>query len=249
MKKILVIVGTRPNFIKVTQFKKVALQHNYDLKIVHTGQHFDDKMAHIFFKQFKLTPDYFLDTTQGLGREELISEITTNIEKLINTTFKPDLMVVVGDVNSTLAGANAAKNCGIKLAHLESGLRSYDETMPEELNRILTDKISDYFFVTEQSGYDNLIGDGHTKSNIFFVGNTMIDTMVAFGKDIEASFILDDLKLSEKQFVLITMHRPATVDSKEGLLKLLDILVEVNKKYKIVFPVHPRTTKTLKRLV
>lgn len=248
MKKLLIVIGTRPNFIKVTQFKKVALQHNYDLKIVHTGQHFDDKMAHIFFKQFKLTPDYFLDTTQGLGREELISEITTNIEKLINNTFRPDLMVVVGDVNSTLAGANAAKNCGIKLAHLESGLRSYDETMPEELNRILTDKISDYFFVTEQSGYDNLIGDGHTKNSIFFVGNTMIDTMVAFGKDIEASFILDDLKLSEKQYVLITMHRPATVDNKEGLLKLLDILVEVNKKYKIVFPVHPRTTKNIEAL-
>nr|MBP7810670.1 UDP-N-acetylglucosamine 2-epimerase (non-hydrolyzing) [Bacteroidia bacterium] len=247
-KKILVVVGTRPNFIKVTQFKKVALQHNYDLKIVHTGQHFDDKMAHVFFKQFKLTPDYFLDTTPGLGRDELISEITMKIEKLINNTFKPDLMVVVGDVNSTLAGANAAKNCGIKLAHLESGLRSYDESMPEELNRILTDKISDYFFVTEQSGYDNLIGDGHTKNNIFFVGNTMIDTMVAFGKDIEASFILDDLKLSEKQFVLITMHRPATVDNKEGLLKLLDILVEVNKKYKIVFPVHPRTTKNIEAL-
>lgn len=247
-KKILIVIGTRPNFIKVTQFKKVALQHKCDLKIVHTGQHFDDKMANVFFKQFNLTPDYFLDTTQGLSREELISEITANIEKLINTTFKPDLMVVVGDVNSTLAGANAAKNCRIKLAHLESGLRSFDETMPEELNRILTDKISDYFFVTEQSGYDHLISEGHTKESIFFVGNTMIDTMVAFNKEIEASSILIDLKLTEKQFVLITMHRPATVDNAEGLKKLLDILVEVNKKYKIVFPVHPRTTKNIETL-
>jgi UDP-N-acetylglucosamine 2-epimerase (non-hydrolysing) len=245
MKKILVIIGTRPNFIKVTQFKKVALKNNHELKIVHTGQHFDDKMANVFFKQFNLTPDYFLDTTQGLGREELISEITKGIEKLIDTTFKPDLMVVVGDVNSTLAGANAAKNSGIRLAHLESGLRSFDETMPEELNRILTDKISDYFFVTEQSGYDHLISEGHTKESIFFVGNTMIDTMVAFNKEIEASSILSDLKLTEKEFVLITMHRPATVDNAEGLRKLLDILKEVNKKYKIVFPVHPRTTKNI----
>lgn len=248
MKKILVIIGTRPNFIKVTQFKKVALQNNYDLKIVHTGQHFDDKMANVFFKQFNLTPDYFLNTPQGLNREDLIAEITTQLENLIHSTYKPDLVVVVGDVNSTLAGANAAKKCGIKLAHLESGLRSYDETMPEEHNRILTDKITDYFFVTEQSGYDNLIGEGHTKNSIFFVGNTMIDTMVAFNKDIETSSILNDLNVKEKQFVLITMHRPATVDNKEGLLKLLEILTEVNKTYKIVFPVHPRTTKNIEAL-
>ncbi len=248
MKKILVIVGTRPNFIKVTQFKKVALQFNYDLKIAHTGQHFDDKMANVFFKQFNLTPDYFLDTTSGLSREDLLKEITSSLQNLIKTIFNPDLMIVVGDVNSTLAGANAAKNCGIKLAHLESGLRSYDETMPEELNRILTDKISDYFFVTEQSGYDNLITEGHTKNNVFFVGNTMIDTMVAFGKEIEASSILNDLKITEKNFVLMTMHRPATVDSREGLLKLLEILNEVSKTNKIVFPVHPRTTKNIESL-
>jgi UDP-N-acetylglucosamine 2-epimerase (non-hydrolysing) len=248
MKKILVIVGTRPNFIKVTQFKKVALQHHFDLKIVHTGQHFDDKMANVFFKQFNLVPDHFLDTKTNLVREELIQDITASLENLIKTTFKPDLMVVVGDVNSTLAGANAAKNCGIKLAHLESGLRSFDETMPEELNRILTDKITDYFFVTEQSGYDNLITEGHTKNNLFFVGNTMIDTMVAFGKEIETSSILQDLNLDEKNYVLMTMHRPATVDNKEGLLKLLEILDEVNKNYKIVFPVHPRTTKNIETL-
>lgn len=243
MKKILVIIGTRPNFIKVTQFKKEAVKHGHNLKLVHTGQHFDDKMANVFFKQFDLVPDYFLDTKQGLNREDLIAEITKHLEHLIKTTFKPDLIIVVGDVNSTLAGANAAKNCGVKLAHLESGLRSFDETMPEEHNRILTDKISDYFFVTEQSGYDHLINEGHTKGCIFFVGNTMIDTMVAFDKDIEASPILKNLAVKEQQFVLMTMHRPATVDSKEGLLKLLDILKEINKTYKIVFPVHPRTTK------
>ncbi len=244
-KKILVVVGTRPNFIKVTQFKKVAQENGYDLKIVHTGQHFDDKMADVFFKQFKLTPDHFLNIPQNLGREDLIKEITTALENLIKTTFTPDLVMVAGDVNSTLAGAYAAKNCNIKLAHVESGLRSYDDTMPEEHNRILTDKISDYFFVTEQSGSDNLISDGHAKDNIFFVGNTMIDTMVAFDKEIENSSVLTDLKVDPKQYVLITMHRPATVDNKDGLEKLLAILNEVNKKYKIIFPVHPRTTKNI----
>ncbi len=247
MKKILVIVGTRPNFIKVTQFKKAA-GSNFDLKIVHTGQHFDDRMANVFFKQFNLRPDFFLDTKPSLSRDELIKGITAALEDLINTKFKPELLVVVGDVNSTLAGAYAAKNCGIQLAHLESGLRSYDDTMPEEHNRVLTDKISDYFFVTEQSGYDNLIKDGHTKDQIFFVGNTMIDTMVAFSREIENSNILSRLKLTEKQFVLMTMHRPATVDNKEGLLKLFDILSEVNKTCKIVFPVHPRTTSNIEKL-
>ena len=248
MKKILVIVGTRPNFIKVTQFKRVAEQNKYDLRIVHTGQHFDDKMADVFFKQFKLTPDYFLNIPQNLNREQLIEAITKAIENLINTTFKPDLVAVVGDVNSTLAGAYAAKNCGLKLTHVESGLRSYDNTMPEEINRILTDEISDYFFVTEQSGFDNLINAGHTKNNVFFVGNTMIDTMVTFDKEIENSNVLANLKMDKQQYVLMTMHRPATVDNMEGLLKLLDILKEVNNKYKIVFPVHPRTTKNIEAL-
>jgi len=245
IKKILVVVGTRPNFIKVTRFKELAQKNDIDLKIVHTGQHFDDKMADVFFKQFKLTPDYFLNVPQNLGREELVHAIKLEIENLLNKTFTPDLVVVVGDVNSTLAGALAAKNCGIKLAHVESGLRSNDLTMPEEVNRIATDKISDYFFVTEQSGLDHLLVERGNNDHVYFVGNTMIDTMVAFEKEIENSSVLQDLSVSKKSFVLMTMHRPATVDSKEGLSKLLDVLLEVNKKYKIIFPVHPRTTKNI----
>ncbi|MBN8693170.1 MAG: UDP-N-acetylglucosamine 2-epimerase (non-hydrolyzing) [Bacteroidetes bacterium] len=244
-KKILVVVGTRPNFIKVTQFKRVAQQKNSELKIVHTGQHFDDKMADVFFRQFNLVPDFFLNIPQNLSREELIQTISKELIQLMQTQFKPDLLVVVGDVNSTLAGALAGKSLNIKLAHVESGLRSNDLTMPEEINRIETDKITDYFFVTEQSGLDNLKADGVKSENIFFVGNTMIDTMVAFKNEIEASPVLEDLNLKSKAFVLMTMHRPATVDSKEGLDKLLQILKEVNKTYKILFPVHPRTTKNI----
>lgn len=245
MKKILVVVGTRPNFIKVTQFKKAAANTSFDLKIVHTGQHFDDKMADVFFRQFNLTPDFFLNIPQNLSREELIGAINKALKDLMLATFKPDLMVVVGDVNSTLAGALAAKELNIKLAHIESGLRSNDLSMPEEINRIETDKITDYFFVTEQSGLDNLKTDGVADDRIFFVGNTMIDTMVAFNNEVERSCILEDLKLAKNAYVLMTMHRPATVDSKDGLNKLLAILSEVNKKYKIVFPVHPRTTKNI----
>ncbi len=245
-KKILVVIGTRPNFIKVTQFKKVVANYkNIDLKIVHTGQHFDHKMADVFFTQFNLIPDYFLNITTTASANTQIAEIMMKLEQLVITEFKPDLIMVVGDVNSTVAAAITANKLNIKIAHVESGLRSYDKTMPEEHNRIITDNITNYFLVTEQSGWDNLINDGVDERNLFFVGNTMIDTMVAFEKEIEESDILNTLQLEQKKYVLITMHRPATVDTKEGLRKLLDLLLHISKSYKIVFPVHPRTLKNI----
>lgn len=245
IKKILVVVGTRPNFIKVTQFKRVAQMEGLELKIVHTGQHFDDKMADVFFKQFNLIPDYFLNIVTKASAETQIAEINQSLEKLIKTQFQPDLLVVVGDVNSTLAGAQVANKLKIKLAHVESGLRSFDNTMPEEVNRILTDKMSDLFFVTEQSGLDNLKNENVDSKKVFFVGNTMIDTMVAHEKQIESSNVLEEFKLEKNKFVLMTMHRPATVDDKAGLEKLLALLQEVSSKYKIIFPVHPRTIKNM----
>jgi UDP-N-acetylglucosamine 2-epimerase (non-hydrolysing) len=245
-KKILVVIGTRPNFIKVTQFKKVVENYkNIDLKIVHTGQHFDHKMADVFFTQFNLIPDYFLNITTTASANTQIAEIMMKLEQLVITEFKPDLIMVVGDVNSTVAAAITANKLNIKIAHVESGLRSYDKTMPEEHNRIITDNITNYFLVTEQSGWDNLINDGVDERNLFFVGNTMIDTMVAFEKEIEESDILNTLQLEQKKYVLITMHRPATVDTNEGLRKLLDLLLHISKSYKIVFPVHPRTLKNI----
>ena len=245
-KKVLVVIGTRPNFIKVTQFKRVAAQYdNLDLKIVHTGQHFDAKMADVFFTQFNLIPDYFLNISTTVSANGQIAEIMVKLETLINTSFKPDLLMVVGDVNSTLAAAITANKLGIKIAHVESGLRSNDKTMPEEHNRILTDNITNYFLVTEQSGYDNLIAEKTPSDSIYFVGNTMIDTLVAFNKEIEASDVLEQLQLDAKQYVLMTMHRPACVDNKEGLLKLLQLITYLSKTTKIVFPVHPRTLKNM----
>jgi UDP-N-acetylglucosamine 2-epimerase (non-hydrolysing) len=167
------------------------------------------------------------------------------LESLVNNDYKPDLIVVVGDVNSTLAAAIMANKMGIKIAHLESGLRSQDKTMPEEHNRILTDELTDLFFVTEPSGLKHLLSEGKKKENIHFVGNTMIDTLVAFGKEIEKSNILEQLQLKERQFVLMTMHRPATVDTEGGLGKLVNLIDEVTLKYNIVFPMHPRTLKKL----
>ncbi|PBQ31500.1 UDP-N-acetylglucosamine 2-epimerase (non-hydrolyzing) [Sphingobacteriaceae bacterium] len=245
-KKILIVVGTRPNFIKVTQFKRCALAYpGLDLKIVHTGQHYDTKMADVFFEQFELTPDYFLNISSSSANTQM-AEVMLGLEKTVNE-YRPDLLVVVGDVNSTFAAALTANKMGIKIAHLESGLRSEDRTMPEEINRLLTDEITDFFFVTEQSGWDNLLSEGKNNNQLFFVGNTMIDTMVAFEEKIKNSSILTELKLQSEQFVLMTIHRPATVDVKEELEKLLLLIESVSETYDIVFPVHPRTINNLKR--
>lgn len=242
---VLIVIGTRPNFIKVTQFKKLASNYSsIDLKIVHTGQHYDDKMADVFFKQFNLIPDYFLNISQGSPNSQ-IAEIMQKLEQLILNDYKPDLLIVVGDVNSTLAATITANKMGIKLAHIESGLRSFDETMPEEHNRIITDKLSNLFFITEQSGYDNLIKEGVNADKLVFVGNTMIDTMVAFEKDIDSSNVLNQYELTKYDFVLMTMHRPATVDNYEELHKLYTLIEDLTIKYKVFFPIHPRTLKRI----
>ena len=243
--RILIVVGTRPNFIKITRFKKVneAMGNPFDIKIVHTGQHYDAKMADVFFTQFELEPDYYLNIPQASANTQM-GEIMIRLENVIND-FKPAMIMAVGDVNSTFAAAFTAHKTGCKVAHLESGLRRYDRSMPEEINRLLTDEISDYYFVTEQSGLDNLMKEGRDKESIYFVGNTMIDTLVGFDLKIKESAILSQYKLNPQGFVLMTMHRPATVDFEEGLNKLLDIIEYVNKNYDLVFPIHPRTLAKL----
>lgn len=247
MKRILIVIGTRPNFIKVTQFKRVAEAYsNLEVKIVHTGQHYDDKMANVFFDQFELRPDYFLNIGAGSPNTQM-ANIMLGLEKLIENTFRPDIMLVPGDVNSTLAAALTANKLGIKLGHIESGLRSFDGTMPEEINRILTDEITDFYFVTEESGLKHLVKE-QKKGKTYFVGNTMIDTMVAFDQQIDTSSIMGDLKLYSGKFVLMTMHRPATVDNEGELVKLIELVEDLTKKYKVFFPVHPRTNNKLKEL-
>ncbi|MDO8998168.1 MAG: UDP-N-acetylglucosamine 2-epimerase (non-hydrolyzing) [Bacteroidota bacterium] len=246
-KKIYILIGTRPNFIKVTQFKKCAvnLYPNLKISIIHTGQHYDEKMADVFFKQFNLIPDYYLNISPASANKQ-IAEIMIKLEDLVNDIGKPDLLLVPGDVNSTLAGALFANKSGIKLGHIEAGLRSFDKTMPEEHNRILTDNITDLFFLTEPSGMKHLKDEGKDDSKIYFVGNTMIDTMVAFEKEIETSSILNSLGINESKFVLMTMHRPATVDNKVEFEKLIELIDYVSINYKVVFAIHPRTIKNAK---
>ncbi len=245
-KQILIIVGTRPNFIKVTQFKKVAQAYpQLDVRIVHTGQHYDRNMAEVFFEQFDLKPDYFLDLKAGTPVDQM-AEIMRGLNQLISSTFTPELMIVVGDVNSTMAASIVANKLNIRLAHLESGLRSFDKTMPEEHNRIVTDLLSDYFFITEQSGYDHLVNEGKETEQLFFVGNTMIDTMVAFEDKIQQSEIEQKFEVAGQNYVLMTIHRPSNVDHQDGLNKLFSLIQYISKKNKVIFPIHPRTTKHLR---
>ena len=254
MKKVLIVVGTRPNFIKVTRFKQVArARGTIDVRIVHTGQHFSANMADVFFEQFGLVPDIFLNIGAGSPNTQM-AQVMLGLETVI-AEEKPDLVMVVGDVNSTLAAAITANKMGVRIGHLESGLRSNDRTMPEEHNRVLTDALTDHFFITEQSGLDNLRKEGRPEEALHFVGNTMIDTLVAFEPQVQASPVLQQLGLGEGGHVLMTIHRPATVDVPERLSALLDLIAELCRPEpiegrskpgrKVVFPIHPRTVKNI----
>ena len=242
--KVLIVVGTRPNFIKVTRFKKVARSFdNLDIKIVHTGQHYDHKMANVFFEQFRLKPDHFLNLNGASASGQMANMISGLSEKV--AMLKPDYVIVPGDVNSTLAGALVANRENIRLGHLESGLRSFDRGMPEEVNRILVDQMSDDYFVTEDSGIQNLrkegLSDKTATTTTSLVGNTMIDTLVEFDDAIKSSNIFTQHHLKEGQYALMTMHRPATVDNNRGLQFLLDLLHKVSVNQQVVLPMHPRT--------
>lgn len=248
-KKILTVVGTRPNFIKITQFEKAFAQYSdvFEYKLLHTGQHFDENMSKIFFDQLNISaPDFYLDINRAESIDQLFSQL---IMKLSDTfrSFKPDLVIVVGDVNSTFAAAFAANLCKIKVAHIESGLRSRDREMPEEINRLLTDVLADILFVTEESGISNIGKEGKAYKEVFFVGNTMIDTLVAFQDEISASEVLKHIKMKHENFVLMTMHRPSNVDNIKSLSSIIKIINELTKRYDVIFPIHPRTKNNFEK--
>lgn len=237
-----ILIGTRPNFIKVTQFKKFAADYGINIMLIHTGQHSTSEMSDVFFSEFELVPDVFLNISPSSPSSQ-IAQILLKLEEYYTNNPKPHLFMVPGDVTSTLAGALFANKNNIPLAHLESGLRSFDRSMPEEHNRILTDIMSDFLFVTEQSGLDNLKNEKN-KGNIYFVGNTMMDTLIHFEDKIQKSNILNTHRI-QKPFGLVTIHRPSNVDSPSSLSKVVHLLCEMASHITVVFPVHPRTKNNL----
>jgi len=222
-------------------------------KIVHTGQHYDKKMSDVFLKELELPePDIILNVGSKSHAEQK-AVIMIEFEKIILKEM-PDLVIVYGDVNSTTAASIVSskilnsKGTPIQIAHIESGLRSFDKSMPEEINRKITDILSDYLFVTEPSGIRNLKKEGIDENKIFFVGNTMIDSLKFYMKKIGSSEILKELCISKDKYALVTLHRPSNVDDKNNFTKILNIFASINKinpDLDIVFPVHPRTFKMI----
>lgn len=213
--------------------------------LVHTGQHYDYEMSEIFFQNLEIpNPDIYLNVGNGSHAAQT-AKIMAAFEKVV-LKEQPDLIVVVGDVNSTLACSLVASKLNTKIAHVEAGLRSFDREMPEEINRIVTDSLSDYLFVSEGSGLKNLKKEGINSNKIHFVGNIMIDTLLANMNIINQSNILEKLNLTKNEYSVMTLHRPSNVDSKEALLEILDILNSISEKIKIVYPIHPRPKKMIK---
>jgi UDP-N-acetylglucosamine 2-epimerase (non-hydrolysing) len=249
LKKIISVVGARPNFMKVAPIHKSFLSYNnkVDHRICHTGQHYDENMSKIFFEDLELPhPDYYLGVGSG-SHSVQTAKIMIEFEKVL-LAERPDMIIVVGDVNSTIACSLVASKLGIGVVHIEAGLRSFDRTMPEEVNRILTDTISDYLFVTEPSGLKNLKNEGIPRSKVHHVGNVMIDSLIRFLPKAEKSNIYSKLGVEKQKYILITLHRPSNVDSEKFLRKLVTVLNTLSERLKIVFPVHPRTRKNMEEL-
>ena len=249
MMKVFLIAGARPNFMKIAPIYREALKYDQvECKIVHTGQHYDYEMSQAFFEDLEIPkPDFFLNAGSGTHAVQT-AKIMVAFEKLCQEE-KPDLVIVVGDVNSTLACSVVAKKLLIQVAHVEAGLRSFDLTMPEEINRMVTDSISDYFFVTEESGINNLVREGKPKNRIHLVGNVMIDNLLyqagKLEKDDGKGFSTLELKNGKKDYVFLTLHRPSNVDSRECFDEIAGALNYIAEERPILFPVHPRTRKMM----
>lgn len=247
MNHITIVAGARPNFMKIAPIIHALKNTNISYNLVHTGQHYDKKMSNDFFNQLDI-PQPTINLQVGSGTQaEQTAAIMIGFEKFLidNPT---DLVLVVGDVTSTMACAIVAKKLGILVAHVEAGIRSYDNTMPEEINRIVTDSITDYFFTTSDIANDILKGTGVNTENIFFVGNTMIDTLLTNQHKFQKPDIWNTLNLIKSEYIVVTLHRPSNVDDPGQLETVLAEIVNNSRGLPIIFPVHPRTFKVIDML-
>lgn len=239
------VVGARPNFMKIASMVPAMVGDGVHQIIVHTGQHYDDEMSAVFFRELDLPePDISLGIGPGSHAQQT-GRVMMALEQVMERE-RPDLVVVVGDVNSTLAGALVAAKLSIPLAHVEAGLRSFDRTMPEEINRLVTDNLSDFLFATEPSGVRNLRREGVGAEHIFLVGNVMVDTLLRLEERARGLTMHARLGLDAQGYGVVTVHRPGNVDTVEGLRRLLQILRDAASRAPLVYPVHPRTRARLR---
>jgi len=249
--KITLVAGARPNFMKIAPLIRALEKERQsgvpiEYRLVHTGQHYDDKLSKIFFEQLNL-PDPHVNLGAGSGTQaEQTARIMTLFEKDLGQ-HSSDLVVVVGDVNSTMACTIVAKKMLVKVAHVEGGIRSFDMTMPEEINRMVTDAIADYFFTTSRVANDNLQKAGIPDDRIFFTGNTMIDTLNANIDKAFAPAVWQELQLKPSQYLVLTLHRPSNVDAAAQFARVMKT-IDDHAKMNVIFPVHPRTRKNLESL-
>ena len=251
--KMIVVAGARPNFMKVGPFMKQITVHNesihpdaprVDALLVHTGQHYDENMSEVFFRELGIRrPDINLGVGSGTHAAQTAA-ILTSFEAVC-LREQPDWVVVVGDVNSTMACTLVCAKMGIRVAHIEAGLRSFDRTMPEEINRLVTDALADLLLTPSEDAGENLLREGVSQEKIKFVGNIMIDSLMDNLPQARASGTLGRLELEPARFVYVTLHRPANVDDRDNLATLIAGLEELARRLPVVFPVHPRTRKML----
>jgi UDP-N-acetylglucosamine 2-epimerase (non-hydrolysing) len=252
--KLLVVAGARPNFMKIAPLLKAFQAHNarrspddpkLKWQLVHTGQHYDAKMSDIFFAELGIpAPDVNLGVGSGSHAAQT-SAIMAAFEPVCEIA-KPDWVIVVGDVNSTMACTLVAAKMGIRVAHVEAGLRSFDRTMPEEINRLVTDALADLLLTPSEDANENLKREGIPDSKIRLVGNIMIDSLVAHLDNQRNGTLLQDLRLEDRGFVYVTLHRPSNVDQRESLAAIVEELSAIGEKWPVVFPIHPRTRERMK---
>ncbi len=241
-KTVILVAGARPNFVKLAPLYSELASRNetFETLILHTGQHYDSKMSDVFFKELGIPkPHIHLGVGSGSHAEQT-AKVMIECDKVF-TERKPDMVVVFGDINSTLAASVTAAKSGIPVTHVEAGLRSFDRTMPEELNRLVTDCMSDLLLTPSKDANRNLEREGVPREKVEMVGNIMIDTLVKFLPEADKSDVLERFNLQPQKYALLTMHRPGNVDDPTGLEAVLDIIEQIAEDYKIVFPAHPRT--------
>lgn len=247
---ITLIAGTRPNFVKIAPIiheilRRKRLGVDVEYSLIHTGQHYDTRLTDLFFEELNI-PEPTVNLGIGSGSQALqTGSMMTGIEAYL-LQHPTDLVLVVGDVNSTLAATLSAKKLNIPVAHVEAGIRSHDSSMPEEINRKIVDSICDFYFTTSETATKNLQLEGKKSDSIFFVGNVMIDTLLQNLPHIKDNKTLSRLNLSSKNYFILTIHRPSNVDNKDKLVTVLQNISEQLKDYTIVFPIHPRTESILK---